>query len=297
MERRAKIVVTIGPASQDEQCIEKLLLAGMNVARLNFSHGTHADHALVIQRLRRAAQLAGKPLGILQDLQGPKIRVGELAGGSVNLEPGKTLRLVTQNVVGDEHQVCVDFPELPTSVEIDGRILLDDGNLELKVLSTGPDWVDTVVVVGGELKPHKGVNLPGARISISALTPKDEEDLAFGLEQGVDMVALSFVRSAQDIQYLRSRIAHLAPGKPRLQVIAKLERPEALQNLEEIVHAADGVMVARGDLGVEMSPEAVPIAQKCIIEVSQPPCEAGDHGHADARFDDPQPAAYARGGF
>lgn len=266
MERRAKIVATIGPTSQDEYTIEKLILAGMNVARLNFSHGTHADHEQVIQRLRRVAQVTARPLCLLQDLQGPKIRVGEIAGGKVTLTPGKTLRLVTGLVPGDEHQVTVLFPELPASVEPGGRILLDDGNLELRVISKGSKWVDTEIVLGGDLKPHKGVNLPGARLSISALTPKDEEDLAFGLEQGVDMIALSFVRAAHDIQYLRSRIAHLAPGKPRLPIIAKLERPEALQNLEEIVHAADGVMVARGDLGVEMSPQEVPIAQKRIIE-------------------------------
>lgn len=266
MERRAKIVATIGPASQDEYTIEKLIRAGMNVARLNFSHGSHADHAKVIQRLRRVSQVTGKPLCLLQDLQGPKIRVGEITGGKVLLVPGKTLRLVTEAVPGDDTHVSVAFPELPASVEIGGRILLDDGNLELRVTGRGSGWVDTEVIAGGELKPHKGVNLPGARLSISALTPKDEQDLAFGLEQGVDMVALSFVRAAHDIQYLRSRIAHLTPGKPRLPIIAKLERPEALQNLDEIVHAADGVMVARGDLGVEMSPQVVPIAQKRIIE-------------------------------
>jgi pyruvate kinase len=266
MERRAKIVATIGPASQDEQTIEKLILAGMNVARLNFSHGTHEDHAQVIQRLRRVSQVIGKPLCLLQDLQGPKIRVGELADGKVSLKAGNKVRLVTDKIIGDENTISVSFPELTTGVEIGGRILLDDGNLELRVVSKGHNCVDTEVIVGGDLKPHKGVNLPGARLSISALTPKDEEDLLFGLEQGVDMVALSFVRAAHDIQYLRSRIAHLTPGKPRLPIIAKLERPEALQNLEEIVHAADGVMVARGDLGVEMSPQAVPIAQKRIIE-------------------------------
>jgi pyruvate kinase len=266
MSRCTKIVATIGPASQDAQSIESLLKAGVNVARLNFSHGTHEVHAEVIRCLRETALRLQQPLCILQDLQGPKIRTGELAAGKVEILPGQPLTLTTLPVPGDAQLVTVDFPELPLSVEPGGRILLDDGNLELQVLRVEGEQVFTRVVVGGVLKPHKGINLPGARIPVSALTEKDKEDLAFGLEQGVDAVALSFVRSAEDLRALRDEIARLAPDRVDTPVIAKLERPEALDNLEAIVLAADGVMVARGDLGVEMSPEVVPAAQKRIIE-------------------------------
>jgi len=266
MSRCTKIVATIGPASQDAQSIERLLAAGVNVARLNFSHGTHEDHAGVIRCLRETALRFQMPLCILQDLQGPKIRTGNLAAGAVEIVSGQSLILTTRTVPGDAQVVNVDFPELPRSVVPGGRILLDDGNLELVVTGVDEDQVSTQVVVGGVLKPHKGINLPGAKIPVLALTEKDVVDLAFGLEQGVDVIALSFVRSPEDIIYLRKAIARLAPDRQDTPVIAKLERPEALDNLEAIVQEADGVMVARGDLGVEMSPEAVPAAQKRIIE-------------------------------
>jgi pyruvate kinase len=266
MHRKTKIVATIGPACFDSHILEQLLEAGVNVARLNFSHGAHKDHAAVIRKLRHLSNRLDLPVTILQDLQGPKIRVGEIAAGSLALVPGQLLTLTTRTVPGDGRYVSVDFEDLPQSVSPGGRILLDDGNLELAVTAVGDDWVETRVVVGGTLKPNKGVNLPGAKLSIPALTDKDEADLAFGLAQGVDAVALSFVRTEGDIRHLRHTIARLAPNRTDVLVIAKLERPEALDNLEAIVRAADGVMVARGDLGVEMSPEAVPIAQKRIIE-------------------------------
>ena len=265
MMRCAKIVATIGPASQDEETIRELLRAGMNVARLNFSHGSHADHAAVLKRLRHAAAELGRPVCVLQDLQGPKIRTGDLKGGKIEIRAGQVLVLTTGPGPYAADEVPVDFPELPASVRPGGRILLDDGNLELAVLEVEAQHVRVSVVVGGTLKSNKGINLPGAQINISAMTEKDEIDLAFGLEQGVDAVALSFVRSQEDILYLRRKIAALAPEQIHLPIIAKLERPEALDNLEAIVHAADGVMVARGDLGVEMLPEEVPIAQKQII--------------------------------
>jgi len=201
----------------------------------------------------------------LQDLQGPKIRTGEIAGGKVKIVPGQTLWITTQTVPGDAQRVSVDYKDLPSSVKPGGRILMDDGNLEFVVKSVGPDYVETEVIVGGLLKPHKGVNLPGSNLNILAFTAKDKVDLAFGLEQSVDAIALSFVRSAKDVARLRQEIAGSAPEKADTMIIAKLELPEALENLHEIIHAADGVMVARGDLGVEMSPEAVPIAQKEII--------------------------------
>jgi pyruvate kinase len=225
MARCTKIVATIGPASQEPASIESLLEAGVNVARLNFSHGTHEIHAEVIKRLREIALKLQQPLCILQDLQGPKIRTGNLADGSVELVPGQPLTLVTYAVPGDAQRVTVDFPELTLSVEKGGRILLDDGNLELAVTGIEGEQVFTRVVVGGVLKPHKGVNLPGARISISALTEKDKIDLAFGLEQGVDAIALSFVRSAEDIHALRQEIRRLALNSLDMPVIAKLERP------------------------------------------------------------------------
>jgi pyruvate kinase len=266
MNRRTKIVATIGPSCSKPEMLEQLILAGMNVARLNFSHGTHEDHAKVILQLRILSEKLQRSVTIMQDLQGPKIRIGELADGSVSLVPGEKLTLTTRQVPGDSRLVTVDFPELPHCVTTGGRILLDDGNLELSVTSIGEDWVETRVVIGGLLKPHKGVNLPNACFDIAALSPKDEEDLAFGLEQGVDMIALSFVRTAEDIFNLRSKIERLNPARAETPIIAKLERPEALENLDAIVEASDGVMVARGDLGVEMSPQAVPIAQKRIIE-------------------------------
>ena len=267
MQRRAKIVATLGPASQSVETITELMHAGVNVFRLNFSHGTQADHAMVYQRVRQLSWDNGRPVAIFQDLQGPKIRTGELAQGVVNLVQGQQLTLTTTPLLGDETRVSVDFPGLTKSVQPGGRILLDDGNLELEVQSVQDDQVFTRVILGGVLKPHKGVNLPGARLDIPGFTAKDEINLKFGLELGVDAVAVSFVRTPEDIFQVRKAIERLAP-ETSIPIIAKLERPEALENLEAIIQAADGVMVARGDLGVEMQPEAVPIAQKRIIETA-----------------------------
>jgi pyruvate kinase len=265
MERATKIVATIGPASQDEPILTDLLLAGVNVARLNFSHGNHETHARNYQRLREKSAQIGTPLCIMQDLQGPKIRVGDLVENFL-LAAGDSLTLTTKKVVGTPNLVYVDFPHLTKFTKVGGRILLDDGNIELRIEAIESETVRTKVIVGGILKPKKGVNLPGAELPITALTKKDKVDLAFGLSLGVDVIALSFVRTAQDVITCRKAIARMAPERADTPIIAKLERPEALKNLEEIVHAADGVMVARGDLGVEMSPEVVPIAQKQIIE-------------------------------
>lgn len=265
MKNRAKIIATIGPASQDKDIIKRLLEAGMDVARLNFSHGTHQDHALVIANLRQAAAELDRPVTILQDLSGPKIRTGEMKDGPVELIQGQELILTTRDVPGTAEIVHVNFPDLPGSVSPGGRILLDDGKLELRVKSTQDPDVVTEIIQGGILKAHKGVNLPGAHLQISSLTEKDREDLAFGLDQEVDVLALSFVRSAGDIQQLREAIQSLRPDRADIPVIAKLEHPDAIENLHEIIHAADGVMVARGDLGIEMPPEEVPIEQKQII--------------------------------
>ncbi len=268
MERRTKIIATLGPASHEEETIYQLLLAGVDVARLNFSHGTHEEHATLTQCLRRASRQSGRPLAIMQDLQGPKMRTGELKNGQVTLVAGQELTLTTRRILGDANMISVEVPGLVESTRPGQRILLDDGNLELEVTAVKTESVETRVVLGGVLKPNKGVNLPGAALCIEGFTEKDRADLAFGLQIGVDAIAVSFVRSAEDIGHVCEAIDRLAPGLPPPPVIAKLERPEALNNLEEILNAADGVMVARGDLGVEMPPESVPIAQKRIIEAA-----------------------------
>jgi pyruvate kinase len=264
-ERHAKIVATIGPASEDEGIMVKLVEAGMNVARMNFSHGTQEQHAQRIARLRRISERLGQPIAILQDLQGPKIRTGELQGGQVELVAGQPLKLTTQTVVGTASLVSVNYPDLPRHVQPGNRILLADGQMELLVTGVSGNEIETQVVLGGTLLPHKGVNLPGAKLDMPCLTPKDETDLAFGLGQEVDAVAMSFIRRAEDVEQVRLAITRLAPERGHTPIIAKLERPESLDNLESIMEASDGVMVARGDLGVEMPPEVVPIAQKRII--------------------------------
>jgi len=267
MDRKAKIVATIGPSSQDETVIERLLLAGMDVARLNFSHGTRESHAARTSILRAVSRRLGRPLAILQDLQGPKIRVGVLRQ-PLTLTAGQQVRLYPE---GRENpggiSIPVDFPQLFGTVRPGDRILLDDGRLALSVLSTGEMLVQAEVKTGGVLLSNKGINLPGIQLDIPAFTEKDAEDLKFGLALGVDYVAVSFVRHAEDVLRVRQEMG------PRSRedcppLIAKLERPEALDNLEAILDAADGVMVARGDLGVEMAPEDVPGAQKRIIQAA-----------------------------
>lgn len=264
--RRAKIVATLGPASSEEPTIRELMRAGMNVARLNFSHGSYEQHASRIATLRRLAHRLGSPITILQDLQGPKIRVANIAAGKIELIAGNPFTLTTDSVPGDEQLVGVDFPEFLRHVQPGGRILLADGQLELEVTRVRGTRVETVIIQGGTLSSHKGLNLPGIPLDIPGFTEKDEADLQFGLQQGVDMIAISFVRTASDVARVRQAVSRYAPERIHTPIIAKLERPEAMQNLEEIVRIADGVMVARGDLGVEMPPESVPIAQKCIIE-------------------------------
>jgi len=268
MYRRAKIVATLGPASDDEKTIRALILAGMNVARINFSHGNHADHAASIETIRQVAKEMGRPVTILQDLQGPKIRTGEIEGGKTTIHAGQKFTLTTESIIGNQERVAVDYPHLAENASVGERILLDDGNLELMIEAITPPEILTSVTLGGVLKPHKGVNLPGASLDIQSFTNKDREDLAFGLSQNVDAIALSFVRSEQDIINLRNEIRKINYNKVTTPVIAKLERPEALKNLHGIIHAADGVMVARGDLGVEMPPQMVPIEQKRIIHLA-----------------------------
>ena len=268
MYRRAKIIATLGPASHDENVIRALIQAGMNVTRINFSHGTQTDHAEAIQRVRHVAKELGQPITILLDLQGPKIRTGEIKDGHIHIKSGDKLTLTTESLLGNQDYVSVDYAKLPDSAQVGGRILLDDGNLELKIEAINPNSIETCVIMGGILKPHKGVNLPGVKLDIQSFTSKDKDDLAFGLAHNVDAIALSFVRSEQDVINLREEIRRIDPAKASIPIIAKLERPEALDNLHKIIHVADGVMVARGDLGVEMPPEVVPTEQKRIINVA-----------------------------
>jgi pyruvate kinase len=270
MQRRAKIVATIGPSSMEEKMLERLILAGMDVARLNFSHGTHEEHAERIACIRSLAEKLGRPVGILQDLQGPKIRVGML-DPALELVVGETVTLYAENAAAPqnaEQHIPVVFAELFDSVSEGDKILLDDGHLSLLVVETGKTYLRANVLVGGGLSSHKGINLPGVRLTIPGFTEKDKLDLAFGLAQNVDFVAISFVRSAQDVLTVREAMEALDEQGAHPLVIAKLEKPEALDNLDKILEVADGVMVARGDLGVEMSPENVPIAQKRIIQAA-----------------------------
>ncbi|WP_129630022.1 pyruvate kinase [Candidatus Oscillochloris fontis] len=264
--RQTKIVATLGPATNTPERIAGLIRAGMDVARLNFSHGTHAEHAARIAMVRRAAAETGHQVAILQDLQGPKIRTGPLlAGQPVDLVAGQHFTITSDPILGDATRVSTTYQALPHDVQPADRILLSDGLIELRVLSHTDHSVTTEVVHGGRLKQHQGINLPGVRVSAPAATSKDLEDLRFGLEQGVDYVALSFVRTASDILQVKEIISAAGKTTP---VIAKIERPEALDVLPEILAVADAIMVARGDLGVEMPPERVPLVQKQIIDAA-----------------------------
>ena len=261
--RRAKIICTIGPACNTEANLRDLLRLGMDVARLNFSHGTHADHADNIQRLRRAAEREGRTICILQDLQGPKIRTGTLEGHKpVLLQTGSVVTITPRDVAGNAATISTTFPDLAQELTIGARILLSDGLIELRVSAIRGADVLCDIMNGGMLGEHKGINLPGIALSIPALTEKDRKDLEFGLRHGVDAVALSFVRTAEDVDTVKQIIADRQKDVP---VIAKLEKPQAIDHLEEILGAADGVMVARGDLGVEVAPEKVPVIQKHVI--------------------------------
>jgi pyruvate kinase len=261
--RRAKIICTIGPACNTEPAMRDLMQLGMDVARLNFSHGSHADHAHNIERLRRAAEREGHTVCILQDLQGPKIRTGILDQHKpVLLKTGSIVTITPQEVPGNETRISTTFPDLARELTAGARILLSDGLIELGVRSVRGKDVLCDVINGGLLGEHKGINLPGVALSIPALTAKDRSDLEFGLRHGIDAVALSFVRTAADVTMVKQIIASRDKDIP---IIAKLEKPQAIDHLEEILEAADGVMVARGDLGVEMAPEKVPVIQKQVI--------------------------------
>jgi pyruvate kinase len=256
--RRTKIVATIGPACRDPAVLQELLRAGVNVFRLNLSHGDHASHRADFVNIHKAAALVGEPVGVLADLCGPKIRVGCFAGGSIILEKGQKVTVTTRNVLGGPGLVPSQYAALTEDVRPGDRILLDDGMMELHVESVAGSEITCTVTAGGLLKDRKGMNLPGVSVSAPALTDKDREDARFALELGVDFLALSFVRRPDDVIDLKALIDAAGATTP---VIAKIEKPEALDAIDEILEVADGLMVARGDLGVELAPEVVPLVQ------------------------------------
>ncbi|THD77384.1 MAG: pyruvate kinase [Phenylobacterium sp.] len=261
--RRARIVATLGPASREPSQVRELALAGADVFRVNFSHGSQADHARTIQAVRRAEVAVGRPLAVLADLQGPKIRLAEFADGVARLKPGQDFRLDMNPTPGDAARIGVRHPEVFAALRVGAMVLLDDGKVRLRVIRHGPDFADTVVEAGDQLSDHKGLNLPNLSIPIPALTEKDRQDLAFALKEGVDWVALSFVQRASDMAELRSLV------QGRAAVLAKIEKPAALDALDEILDLCEAIMVARGDLGVELAPEEVPVFQKKLVRAAR----------------------------
>jgi pyruvate kinase len=261
--RRARIVATLGPASRTPEMVLNLARAGADVFRLNFSHGSHADHAAALNAVRAAEAAIDRPLGVLADLQGPKFRIGTFRTHQAQIGPGARLRLDLDPAPGDARRVCLPHPELFAALADGAQLLVDDGRVRLKVVDHGADFAEVEVVQGDRLSDHKGVSLPGQVIPLSPLTPKDRADLAFALRLGVDWVALSFVQRAADMAELRQLV------QGRAAVLAKIEKPAALADLDAILDLCDGVMVARGDLGVELAPEEVPVAQKTIVRAAR----------------------------
>ena len=263
MMRRTKIVCTIGPATRSSKIIEELIKRGMDVARLNFSHGTYEEHSLTVQYVRKASLKLGRPVALLQDLAGPKIRVGLIQKGSVILKEGSTFVLTNRNVPGNEREVSITYSLLPQRVKEGETILLADGSLELKVEKTTYTDIKCRVIRGGELSSQKGINLPTSSFDIPSFTEKDYKDLLFGIEHNVDFIGISFVKKAEDILRVRKI---LKEKEVEISLIAKIEKREALNNIEKIIEAADGIMVARGELGVEVPIQEVPLIQKKIIK-------------------------------
>ncbi len=257
--RSTKIVATLGPSSSTPEMIRALFETGVDVFRLNFSHGSHADHGARVKIIRALEEETGRPITIMADLQGPKLRLGAFASGPIRLTAGQTFRLDLSKEPGDTTRIGMPHPEIFAALEPEAELLLDDGKVRLRVVSCSPDHADTVVISGAQLSDRKGVNIPGVTLPLSPLTAKDREDLTFALSQGVDWVALSFVQRPEDVAEARKLIAG------RAALLSKMEKPQAIQHLEQIVELSDGLMVARGDLGVEMLPEDVPSIQKRIV--------------------------------
>lgn len=261
--KKTKIVATIGPATESFENLLSLVNAGMNVMRLNFSHGDFKEHQFRVNNIKKVEKETGKYIAVLQDLGGPKIRIGEFKEGKVTLKEGATFTLATQQIDGTDQKVFINYPTLPKEVKKGGFILLHDGKLKLQITDIKKNEVITKVIVGGEIKGKRGVNLPGARLTISSVTDKDKADLKFGIENKVDYIALSFVRSKSDVVYLREL---LKKAKSNAQIISKIETAEAIENIDEIIEVSDGLMVARGDLAIEIPAEEVPLIQKTIIK-------------------------------
>lgn len=263
--RRSKIVCTIGPASESPEMLKHLIEAGMNVARLNFSHGELADHGRRIANIRRACAETGKIVAILLDTKGPEIRTGVLQAESVELIAGERVALTTEEIVGDARRFSISYGNLPKEVKAGSNILIDDGLIMLEVIEAGGAEIECRVVIGGPLKHRKGVNVPGVKVNLPGMTDKDARDIVFGIEQGIDFIAASFVRKAQDVLEIRELLeSHGAASQ--IQIIAKIENHEGVQNMDEILEVSDGIMVARGDLGVDLPTEEVPLVQKRIIQ-------------------------------
>ncbi|MBU1992539.1 MAG: pyruvate kinase [Patescibacteria group bacterium] len=265
IQKRTKVVCTLGPASEDKKTIERMVKAGMNVARLNFSHGTYENFKMIIKNVREVSKKLGKPVAILQDLQGLKIRVGKMPKNGLPVKNGDRLTITTREVEGKKGLVPSQYKNLAKDVHKGDIIFIEDGLIELKVLSKQGENIKCRVVEGGIIKSNKGINVPTATITANPMTAKDKKDLEFGIKHDVDWVALSFVMSEKDVLHLRKLIQ---AKKSKARIIAKIERQEAVQNMRKIIKAADGVMVARGDLGIEISPEMVPIIQKKIIKLA-----------------------------
>lgn len=261
--KKTKIVCTIGPATETIEKLTALANAGMNVMRLNFSHGDFAEHQNRVHNLRKVNENTGKDIAIMQDLGGPKIRIGEFEKGMIILKEGQTFTLTTDKVMGDEKRVFVNYPLLPKEVKVGGYVLLHDGKKKLQITDIKGNDVITKVLIGGEIKNKRGVNLPGAYLSMSSITEKDRADILFGLKNKVDFIALSFVRRPADIVELREI---LNKAKSKAGIIAKIETPEALENIDKIIDLSDGIMVARGDLAIEIPAEEVPLVQKMLIQ-------------------------------
>lgn len=283
---RTKIVCTLGPASSDPGVLAHLVDAGMDIARLNFSHGTHDDHQEMLRRVREVSERHGKAISVLQDLQGPKIRIGDLSTPSVDLVAGAAITITTAPTPGDAARISTDFQGLPGDVHPGEAILIDDGKIRLRVSEVRGTDVKCQVVVGGTLTPHKGVNLPGVSVNTPSLTPKDRDDLAWGITHAVDMIALSFVREAGDILELRRLIRSLTSDKTAPTIIAKIEKPQAVTNLDAIIAEADGVMIARGDLGGVARRRGAP-PSKAHHQKMQRSGETSHHRNANAGIHDP----------
>ncbi len=264
MARKTKIICTLGPASSTEEKIRELILSGMSVARLNFSHGTHQDHLERVEMIRKVSRELGKPVGILLDTKGPEIRLGTFAKGKVTLEKGQSFTLTTREVVGDETIVSVSYRELPGDIAPDARILLDDGLIELHATQKTDTDILCTVVNGGPISDRKGVNLPGAELSMPYISEKDYDDIRFGVEAGFDFIAASFVRDAQDILEIRKILEE--KDCHTIKLIAKIENGQGVKNIDEILRVSDGIMIARGDMGVEIPLEEVPVLQKLLIK-------------------------------